>query len=166
MSAHCSGLFLRLEANYIFGHRFRTVRNTKSTNLFCRIQARPLQRDPYPAPESFPFCFCGNGKKRTFVIPAVCAAGESHIRRGAGVAELARLESVCALTRTVGSNPTLSAPHTIQPGIIDFGLFSLIPIHSNRLNPLEFTACWMFFLTIYCNSIIFIVCNCPSSTRL
>jgi hypothetical protein len=29
--------------------------------------------------------------------------------KGAGVAELARLESVCTGNRTVGSNPTLSA---------------------------------------------------------
>jgi hypothetical protein len=31
-------------------------------------------------------------------------------RRGAGVVERARLEIVCALTRTEGSNPSLSAP--------------------------------------------------------
>jgi hypothetical protein len=32
-----------------------------------------------------------------------------HLRRDAGVVELARLESVCTGNRTVGSNPTLSA---------------------------------------------------------
>ena len=37
-------------------------------------------------------------------------------RRGAGVVELARLESVCARKGTVGSNPTLSANnHTTGP---------------------------------------------------
>ena len=34
---------------------------------------------------------------------------KTRFRRGAGVVELARLESVCAGNRTVGSNPTLSA---------------------------------------------------------
>ncbi len=32
-----------------------------------------------------------------------------HSRKGAGVVELARLESVCTCKGTVGSNPTLSA---------------------------------------------------------
>ena len=36
-------------------------------------------------------------------------ASRMHVRRGDGVADRARLESVCARKGTVGSNPTLSA---------------------------------------------------------
>ncbi len=44
------------------------------------------------------------------------------------------------------SEPILSlGPPIEQPGITASGLFSLILLHSNRLNPLESTACWMFF---------------------
>ena len=39
-----------------------------------------------------------------------------YSRRGAGVAELARLESVLARKRHVGSNPTLSALKHAQGG--------------------------------------------------
>jgi hypothetical protein len=53
-------------------------------------------------------------EKRSPVIPE--RGFESHplrqrLRRGAGVAYQARLESVCSRKVTVGSNPTLSASH-------------------------------------------------------
>lgn len=63
----------------------------------------------------------------------------------------------------------ISTPLSLQPGIAVSGLFSLILIHSNRLNLLESTDCWMFldvFTAIYRNTTIFLVIRCPPAIRL
>ena len=47
----------------------------------------------------------------------------SPFRKGAGVVELARLESVCTGNRTEGSNPSLSALTKKSPVVRGFFIF-------------------------------------------
>ncbi len=57
-------------------------------------------------------CFINKGDFFILVI--------QNFWKGAGVAELARLESVCTCKRTVGSNPTLSA---LKGSLLGFPFF-------------------------------------------
>ncbi len=56
---------------------------------------------------------CGALRYREFESLPLRSSFLKSVGRGAGVAELARLESVCAGNCTVGSNPTLSAKDKI-----------------------------------------------------
>jgi hypothetical protein len=62
--------------------------------------------------------------------PIVCYIVFRSSRRGAGVAELARLESVCAGNRTEGSNPSFSA--SVIPPIVHEREFPSESLIGNR----------------------------------